>query len=176
MLTIRPATIADASAIARVHVASWKETYAGIVPGDFLANLKVERREAMWKEALTEGGARSSGIFVAVTATGEVVGFASGGENRTPELGFTGELYAIYLLKRYQGHGDGKRLFQAVTTELSRDGHVSMMLWVLEDNRTVDFYKRLGGVPSGSKVEEIGGKSLNELALGWSKLVAVALP
>ena len=45
MLTVRPAIPEDAPAIARVHVASWRETYAGIVPDEFLASLKVERRE-----------------------------------------------------------------------------------------------------------------------------------
>lgn len=175
MLHVRPARIADAPAIAQVHVASWRETYPGIVPDDFLARLSVERREKMWTEALQESNGRASGIFVAETAEGDVVGFASGGKNRTPELGFTGELYAIYLLKRHQGQGVGKLLFQAVVADLKRGGHESMMLWVLEGNRTVAFYKRMGGVPSGSKTEEIGGKPLNELALGWPTLAVTAL-
>lgn len=176
MLTVRPAKWEDAPGIAAVHVSSWRETYVGIVPDEFLARLSVERREMMWRDALQEGSGRAHGIFVAETPAGEIVGFASGGNNRTPEFGFTGELYAIYLLKAHQRRGVGKLLFQAVVSDLKASGHDSMMLWVLEDNRTVDFYKRMGGVPSGSKVEEIGGKPLKELALGWASLAAAAVP
>ena len=51
-----------------------------------------------------------------------------------------------------------------------------MMLWVLEDNLTVGFYKRLGGATTSSKVETIGGKPLKELALGWADLTPWASP
>lgn len=176
MMTIRPAKPEDAPAIARVHVDSWRETYAGIVPDDFLANLKVERREAMWSKALRAGGVHGSGIYVAEMSTAQVVGFASGGKCRTPELGFSGELYAIYLMRSHQGQGVGRRLFDAVAHDLVQEGHKSMMLWVLEDNSTVSFYKHLGGVATSSKVETIGGKPLNELALGWTDLPLWATP
>ena len=33
---IRPATLNDAPEIARVHVASWRSTYQGLLPDDFL--------------------------------------------------------------------------------------------------------------------------------------------
>ena len=38
VFNIRPATPADAAEIARVHVASWRETYAGVLPGAVLAS------------------------------------------------------------------------------------------------------------------------------------------
>jgi hypothetical protein len=36
---IRPATPADAPALARVQAASWRGSYQGIVPDELLANL-----------------------------------------------------------------------------------------------------------------------------------------
>jgi len=51
-LTIRPATAADAPAIAHIHVASWREAYAGIVPTAYLEGLDVDAREQWWVELL----------------------------------------------------------------------------------------------------------------------------
>lgn len=48
-MIIRKATIKDASAIAHVHVTSWHETYAGIIPDSYLARLDVNQKQAMWK-------------------------------------------------------------------------------------------------------------------------------
>jgi hypothetical protein len=39
MVSIRAATPDDAVAIAHVHVESWRTTYEGIVPGEYLAGL-----------------------------------------------------------------------------------------------------------------------------------------
>ena len=39
MLTIRPAEIDDAAAIARVHVDTWRSTYAGIIPQHYLGDI-----------------------------------------------------------------------------------------------------------------------------------------
>ncbi len=41
MEIIRPGKSSDAEAIAKVHVIAWRETYAGIVPNDYLDSLSV---------------------------------------------------------------------------------------------------------------------------------------
>ena len=41
--SIRVAEVADAAAIAAVHVEAWRETYVGIVPVQVLAGLSVDR-------------------------------------------------------------------------------------------------------------------------------------
>ena len=43
---IRLATLADARAIAELHVASWRAAYVGILPPAYLEGLSVEEREA----------------------------------------------------------------------------------------------------------------------------------
>jgi hypothetical protein len=47
---IREATMTDVAAIARVHVESWRTTYKGLLPDDYLANLTYEQREPRWRE------------------------------------------------------------------------------------------------------------------------------
>ena len=73
-------------------------------------------------------------VFVAENEDGQIVGFAGFGQERTGEYGFDGELYAIYLLKKVQGAGIGRRLAEAVADELIRKNYQSMLLWVMNAN------------------------------------------
>ena len=78
MITIREARIEDAAGMAKVHVDSWRTTYAGIVPGAYLAKLSYAGRENLWHDIL--GNASGNQYhFVAVNDDGKVIGFVSGG-------------------------------------------------------------------------------------------------
>jgi hypothetical protein len=57
---IRAASPTDARGIAAVHVASWRTTYRGIVPADYLAGLSADAREHSWRRQLASYAARSS--------------------------------------------------------------------------------------------------------------------
>ena len=167
--TIRPATPADARAIAEVHVASWRSTYRGIVPQPYLDALNVADREARWRDSFTSEMA----IFVA-EANGAVVGFASGGPARAEFPGLTGELYAIYLLPQARSQGIGAKLFFAIANHLQQAGHAGMYLWVLEQNSACAFYKRMGGSRLSQQEIDVGGQSLIEVAYAWPRLHAKA--
>lgn len=41
-IEIRPATLADAEAIVRVHVTAWQESYKGIIEQSYLDKLSYE--------------------------------------------------------------------------------------------------------------------------------------
>ena len=45
---VRQAEIGDAAAIARVHVASWRTTYRGLLPDEFLDSLDEGRYTERW--------------------------------------------------------------------------------------------------------------------------------
>lgn len=166
-MMIRRATAEDAEAIARVHVASWRAAYAGIVPDEFLAALSVEERAAVWRDAVAPG--RKSYLVVAEDE-GEVIGFAVGGPEREGDATYSGELYAIYLLPERQGQGIGRALVIDVAQELSRRGLSSLLIWVLAENPARKFYEALGGQVVREKEIEIGGKGLIEVAYGWKSL------
>ena len=166
-MNVREAMIDDAEAIARVHVASWRSTYRGIVPDDFLDRLSVDRRAEMWRGAIDDRP-RTAGVFVAADDVGQLVGFSSCGPNRDADnRGYDGELFAIYLLQSYQGRGIGGVLFRAAVRRLSDAGFRAMMLWVLAANPARQFYTALGGQELGTKIVEIGGVPLDEVAYGW---------
>jgi GNAT superfamily N-acetyltransferase len=166
---IRPAAITDAAAIARVHVDSWRTTYAGMVPADYLAHLSYAQREQFWHNILASP-APSGCVYVAAHETGEILGFASGGPERSGDTVYRGELYAIYLLARYQRQGLGRRLTTAVAQQLLQCGLPSMLIWVLDANPGRAFYDSLGGQPVYEKNVTIGTAQLLEVAYGWPDL------
>jgi ribosomal protein S18 acetylase RimI-like enzyme len=168
-IQIREALIDDALAIAKVHVASWREAYAGVLPDSMLARLSVDERAASWARIL------SGGTWTHVAeAAGEVVGFAAACPQRTNDLraaGFDGEISAIYLLKSHQGAGAGRAMLAAGAGALRRRGFQSAALWVLRDNgRARRFYERLGADYLTEKAEQRPEARIFEVAYGWSDL------
>jgi ribosomal protein S18 acetylase RimI-like enzyme len=163
---IRPGKLEDAAGIALVHVESWKSTYRGIVPESYLAALDAESRTAMWKGQLVSD---DSSIFVAEDESG-IVGFAASGRLRESVGSYDAELYAIYLLRARQRQGVGRMLTHALAGSLRARGYKSMLVWVLEQNPSVGFYKKLGGIQVAEKSVEIGGTLLPEVAFGWPNI------
>jgi GNAT superfamily N-acetyltransferase len=171
-LHIRSAHIKDVAAIAKVHVDSWRTTYAELVPADFLACLSYAQRQQQWCQALADS-ARIRFIYVAEDDRGTVVGFVSGGPERRGDPVYTGELYAIYLLASYQGQGIGRQLVQTLVHRLVQAGMTALLLWVLADNPARQFYERLGGYPVYAQTVDIGGIPLLEIAYGWREVRAL---
>lgn len=172
-MNVRKATLADAHAIAVVHVESWKTTYEGIVPAAYLGQLSVSEKAQLWRRGLNQP---KHSIFV-VEEDGSVCGFISGGRNRAAqgkEAEYEGEIYAIYLLKEAQGKGYGTKLVAALMDDFRRQGIRSMVVWVLADNPSRRFYERLGGKKIAEKVVDIGGKKLQEWCYGWKSVASFA--
>lgn len=164
---VRQAEVEDAAAIARVHVDTWRTAYRGLLPDDYLAALDEAGYEVRWRRTLTDGAGR---VYVAEDGR-QVVGFASGGPERAGEDGFSGELYAIYVVQDAQGRGHGRRLVQAVAQGLRDTALPDMIVWVLRDNHSArHFYERLGGVYVRSQPISIGSALLQEVSYGWKSL------
>ena len=106
--TFREATVADALAVAKVHVQSWRESFAGIVPQTFLEQMSVENRAKAFEKGFTVDFYK---MFVAETQENGIVGFADFGKIRDNQSKFEAELYAIYLLRDVQRKGIGGKLF-----------------------------------------------------------------
>lgn len=110
-------------------------------------------------------------VFVAENEEGKIVGFSSGGKERTGKYSdYTGELYAIYILKEYQGNGLGKLLVTPIIEVLQQKKIYTMIVLVLEDNSSRLFYEALGGKKIDTIDVEISGKKLNELVYGWDDI------
>jgi len=166
-IIVRAAAIGDAGGIARVHVDTWRTAYRGIVSNAHLAAISYEKSEANWASAMKEG-ARI--CYIAQEGSGRIVGFACGGAIREPVPGYSGEIYAMYIVQPFQRHGIGQRLLAAAADELLRRGISSIVVWALAENPCKAFYEKLGGAPVAEKTIEIGGKSLREIAYGWTDI------
>lgn len=79
-MIIRKAKLDDATGIAKVHVDSWKSTYKGIIPDDFLNNLSYERRTELWKKNIAK---EDNHVVVAENNEGQIVGFADAWKRET---------------------------------------------------------------------------------------------
>ena len=164
---VRTARVDDAQPIARVQVESWRTTYAGIVPDEYLQSLDAEVRARSWTEQLDAGKMTA---FVAEDTAG-IFGFVCGGALRDAAHSSESELYAIYLLREHQRRGAGRRLALSLASALRAEGFKSMAVWVLEQNYpAINFYRSLGAVLFAQKPIEIGGVLLTELAFRWPSL------
>ena len=164
--SVRPAEVEDARAIAAVHVASWRTTYRGIIDDETLSNLSVAQRTRGWVRSLTEQ-AEHNIVYVAEDDAGEVVGFVSGGSERSEDPVYSGELYAIYLLQEMQGQGIGRTLATTLLNHLQTLGHSHVLVWVLEDNPATHFYASMGATPVRERNITIAGAEYRELGYGW---------
>src|ERR1700741_3179305 len=162
-VSFRNATLEDASGIAFVQYRGWHDTYKGIVSDETLAAYTHEGQTEQWKKFIP----RYRGfIMVMCNEADEIIGYISGGRNRTDELNCEGEIYAFYLLKEYHGLGVGAKLFLKGGEALREMGYKSFCLWVLKGNPTVKFYHKFKPDLELCVKKDIEGDQLYELGLG----------
>ena len=164
LIELRPAKVADASAVAATHDESWRSAYQGIIPGAELEKL-INRRGPHWWDSAIRKGSR-----ISVLVFGEqVAGYANYGRNRARSLQYDGEIYELYLRPEFQGLGFGRRLFTAARRDLIQSGLKSMVTWALSDNEpAMEFYRALGGRMVARSSERFGPKSLDKVAFAWT--------
>lgn len=96
MIRVRNATPRDASPIARVHVETWRDSYAGILPSHKLAGMSRRQHVGGWSQSLRTP--RREIVLVAEDAAGGILGFGTGGPARTFSPPYEGEIYMLYVL------------------------------------------------------------------------------
>ena len=165
---IRTARGGDAGAIARVHVATWRTAYAGLVPDDYLIALSEARMRRQWQAALLRD--RGEAVLVVETAAGEVVGFGSAGPLRGGALACRGEVYTLYVTPDWQNRGLGRALLGGLFAGLFAQQCDDAAIWVLSGNPSRFFYEALGGKPSAERREAFAGTLLHETAYVWPDL------
>jgi GNAT superfamily N-acetyltransferase len=172
---IRRAILADAPAIARIHVQSWQETYRGLVPDDYLNRLTVTDRERGHERQLAYEDGTATFLALDPTPSGGAipVGFAYCGRARgAPGPGW-GEIFALYLLDRAKGRGHGRDLMAASSDWFAERGGLPFMLWALTANfRATGFYRHLGGEPYADRLERFSGAVLPESAFRFDARIA----
>lgn len=139
---LRPATPADADAIAAISVRTWHHAYADIAHPQTLAERDLESQTARWQTRLSS---REIETVVAQTG-GSTIGYATTGPGDDPDSAeHTGSLLALYVDPSAQGAGHGTRLLDDAVRRLRLAGYREATLWVFaEYDRARRLYERHG--------------------------------
>ena len=173
-LTLRPATAADAPAIAALHTESWRDAYAAILDPAFLAGPIEADRLELWRRRMSAAEAHQL-VQVAQDEAGEVVGFICAFHEPQGEWG--SHVDNLHVSPKMRGLGVGEQLLRAAAALLaSRGVDNGLHLWVFEDNRAgLRFYERLGGRVVGQTTSRMAAAPGRiSLRVHWPKLKALA--
>jgi GNAT superfamily N-acetyltransferase len=164
VFTVRPATLADCSAVARIQVDSYRGAYAALTPAKYIDSFSYSEQEQEWKDWLQAGQGL---LLVAESERGTITGYALTlpllDENRS----FDCEVIALYVNQVFHRQGAGRALMADAARRMRLQGCHSLGLWVMEGNPAASFYERLGGQPCGEHFFEIEELHLRERIVGY---------
>lgn len=159
---LREGKVEDAEQKGFVHFTSWKETYTGLMPNEYLDNLKLEN-------CINIARKYPQNTLVAIV-NDQVVGFSGYLEDSTKNASIkpSSEIMAIYLLNRYQKKGIGYALMQESLKRVTKN---NVILFVLEQNlNAINFYKKIGFEFTGHKIiQPVLGGELVEIEMVLSR-------
>ncbi|WP_225767927.1 GNAT family N-acetyltransferase [Inquilinus sp. Marseille-Q2685] len=168
-IEIRPATAADAAAIADLHQRSWRSAYRGLLPDSYLDGPAGDQLAAHWSGAFAKDEPCRMMILIAMAPDG-IAGFVAAWP-KGPDRALIDNLHVAPGLR---GGGLGRRLMGRAAAELRRLGFRSAFLEVIEGNHDArGFYRRLGGVEGAPFVEPIGGHPTRVIPVAWDDLAVL---
>lgn len=166
-MKIRKATIKDAKGIANVHVDSWRTTYKGIIPQNFLDKLSYDKRADLWRTNISNV---NNYVLVAENDIGGIIGFTDGSTRETNLEPHSSDLTSIYLLEEYQGMGIGKQLLKEMFISFKQKNYKKIFVDVLAENKTRFFYEYYGAEYVKTVQINIDGKLIDEIVYVWNDL------
>ncbi|UMP00528.1 N-acetyltransferase [Amycolatopsis sp. EV170708-02-1] len=132
-LTIRPATAADADAVAKIWYHGWQDGHLGNVPDSLV---RIRTRDSFW----TRAADRVGDTTVAVSG-GEVAGFV---------MVVGDEVEQVYVSSDHRGSGVAGALLAEAERLVREGGHARAWLAVAPGNaRARRFYERCGWADEG---------------------------
>jgi len=151
-LLVRRAEPQDAPVVARVHTASWRHAYRGLLPQEYLDALSVEARTKTWAKVFSQLPGQAMTSLVA-ELDGQIIGFACVGPSRDDDTDpATCELWGLYLDPAQWGAGHGHTLHTEALDVARASGAAAAILWVLTTNQRVrHFYERHGWAADGAE-------------------------
>lgn len=157
---VRAARAADAPELARVQVASWRESLAVLLPEAVMAELTsaaaLGQFTQRWQHAISDPPTSKHRVHVAIDKPGdpEILGFAAAGPATDEDLwpGTDGELYELHVAPAVEAEGHGGRLLNAVADTFAEDGFSTGYTWALAgDKQRIGFLEAAGWAPDGSQ-------------------------
>ncbi len=140
-LTLRPATAADADAVARIWYHGWQDGHLGNVPDELV---RVRTRDSFWERAADRVGDTAVAVV-----NGEVAGFV---------MVVGEEVEQVYVSSDHRGSGVAGALLAEAERLVGAGGHSRAWLAVVPGNaRARRFYERCGWVDEGGFDNQASG-------------------
>ena len=140
--SVRPATVRDAKAIARVHATTAQAAYQDLIAQDPSVGPTMEQRQAHWREAIEYSEPQVQVLLHGDEMVG-FVGFDRSRDKGTPST--TGEIWSLYVLPEHWGQGAGTALWDAANDGLKDEGCTKVTVWVpVRNDRALQFFEHFG--------------------------------
>jgi GNAT superfamily N-acetyltransferase len=154
-VSVRPARVDDAEAIARVQLVTWRTAYRAFLPAAVLDDWDEPAAVDAWRAAVVAPPTPAHGVLVALDGA-EVTGFAAFGpaeladDDEPLPTGSTNEVTALLVEPRWGRRGHGSRLLAAVADLAAAAGVVRLQMWLPEqDDVTSRFLAGTGWAADG---------------------------
>jgi ribosomal protein S18 acetylase RimI-like enzyme len=171
-ITYRKPVPDEAEAFAALHVRCWRESLAGILPPELMANFSTAKRLPMWQARLADDKLFVMGAY----ADGLPCGFVMSGradEAHIPDQ--DGHLWSLYIAAAQHRRGIGRRLVGFAAREWQARGGTSMTVGVLAENvQARRFYESLGAVLVKEGQYVWDGHPLADCIYLWKDLAKIA--
>lgn len=147
---IRPASLADALTIAKLHAESWQRHYASDLTSHYLSHVAPTEREELWRTRLT--APKADQYVVVAQVDGEIAGFGCAYLNGVNHYG--AYLDNLHVANSHRGKGIGRALLRSIAHRCNAlDAQRGLCLLVNQSNTSAQqFYLRLGATHSKSDV------------------------
>ena len=163
-MPIRRARRDDLGPIADLQTQSWRGTYGGSYPPEFLADQLPKLLAEQWAVVKLD----DKDLVLVAEEDGGLDGFIA---VRIDPLPYIANLHVRPDLR---SAGLGRRLMAAAAEALIAGGHHTAHLLVVVDNaRAIAFYERLGGVCGEPFDTEFHGHPLRACKITWDDLGAI---
>ncbi len=166
-IVIRQALPGDAPAMARINVATWRDSYGQFLPQQLMEELSYAQKRAEIEDFFARREENQAMAFVAVNQSEEIIAFIMAGKNRSGDPGYMGEIYNLHVEPAFQSQGIGRCLVTRVSEVFRQRGWPTMMVWALAENPSRRFYEKLGGRIIARAVDEYRGFAAPVIAYGW---------
>lgn len=163
LIEIRPPRITEAEELANIQADAWRNSYWGILP-------PVAIEQYISRNGLPEWQRRISGRAITriIRFDKQVIGFGVAGAARSRHLGYSGEIYELYIKPSCQGCGFGTELFKHLMKALYAHGRDKVVVWALTENSVArQFYTQAGGTVLTTASEQFGNTEVEKIAFGF---------
>lgn len=162
-MKIRSATKKDFPVIAALHIRSWQNAYAGILPESFLGAPLEREFTRYWRHV----DMRIEDVVLVAEKDG-LCGFIAAWCRPNPYID------NLHIKPSLRSKSIGTALLKSAVEELLARGHKTAFLWVFENNhKAARFYKRMGGIITEKAPQNIFGYSIPSLKIEWDDLAAI---